>query len=147
LNPLKISFSFIVVRIKEKQGEEELRKRLIETILLNIRTYESSTNVKINVQCSGKEEMRFIGLLSEPQKVFAWFYEDLYGFDPGLVQHILKLTRQKQELVNSASEAPFQRDLRFFLRDGMFFSSHPEWVSIWKLASGTTDNIITCISL
>jgi hypothetical protein len=29
----------------------------------------------------------------------------------------------------------------------MFFSAHPKWVSIWKLASGTTGNIITCISL
>jgi hypothetical protein len=34
-----------------------------------------------------------------------------------------------------------------FLRAGMFFSSHPEWVSILGSASRTTDNIITCISL
>ena len=120
---------------------------MIETILLKIRAFEPSTNVKINVQCSDKEEMRFIGIPGEPQKFFAWFYEDVCGFDPGLVQHIIKLARQKKELVNSALEAPFRRELRDFLRVGMFFSAHPEWVSIWKSASGTTDNIITCISL
>jgi hypothetical protein len=114
---------------------------------LNIRTFEPSLNVKINVQCSGKEEMRFIGLLSEPQKFFSWFYEDLHGFDPGLVHHIMKLARKKQELVNSALEAPFRMDLRYFLRTGMFFSAHLEWVSIWKSASRTTHNIITHISL
>jgi hypothetical protein len=70
LNPLESSFSLSVVGNKEKQGEEELWKRVIETILLNIRTYESSTDIKINVQCSAKEEMRLNGLLSEPQKVF-----------------------------------------------------------------------------
>ena len=101
---------------------------MIETILLNIRTFEPSTNVKIKVQCFGKEEMRSTGLLGESQKVFSWSYEDLRGFDPGLVQHIMKLARQKQELVNSALEAPFRRELRDFLRVGMIFSVHPEWV-------------------
>jgi hypothetical protein len=132
LTPLESSFSLSVVGNKEKQKEEELQKKVVETILLNIRTPESSTNVKINVQCSDKEEMGSTGLLGESQKVFSWSYEDLRGFDPGLVQHIMKLARQKQELVNSALEAPFRRELRDFLRAGMFFSVHPEWVSNWE---------------
>ena len=107
---------------------------MIETILLNIRTFEPSTNVKINVQCYDKEEMGSTGLLSESQKFFAWSYEDIRGFNPGLVQHIMKLARKKQELVNSTLEAPFQRDLRDLLRDRMFFSIHPEWVLNWELA-------------
>jgi hypothetical protein len=147
LTPLQSSFSLSVVGNKEKRREEELQEKVIETILLNIRTFEPSTNVKINVQCSGKEEMRFTKLLSEPQKVFSWFYEDLRGLDLGLVQHIMKLARKKKELVNSALEAPFQTDLRDFLRTGMFFSAHPEWVSIWKSTLRTIDNIRTRISL
>jgi ribonuclease HI len=139
LNPLESSFSLSVVGNKEKQKEEELQKKVIETILLNIRTFEPSTNVKIKVQCSGKEERRSTRLLGESQKVFSWSYEDLRGFDPSLIQHIMKLARQKQEFVNSAPEAPFRRDLRDFLRDGMFFSAHPEWVSIWKSTPGTTE--------
>jgi hypothetical protein len=55
LTPLESSFSLSVVGNKEKQKEEELQKKVVETILLNIRTPESSTNVKINVQCSGKK--------------------------------------------------------------------------------------------
>jgi hypothetical protein len=39
----------------------------------------------------------------------------------------------KQGLINSALKATFQRELRDFLRAGMFFSDHPEWVSNWAL--------------
>jgi hypothetical protein len=87
------------------------------------------------------------GLLGESQKVFAWSYEDLRGFDLGLVHHIMKLARKKQELVNFALEAPFRRDFRDLLRAGTFFSIHPEWVLNWELALRITDNIRTCISL
>jgi hypothetical protein len=120
---------------------------VVETILLNVRTHESSTDIKINVQCSIRKDMGSTGLLGESQKVFAWSYEDLHGFYPGLVQYIMKLARQKQELVNYALEAPFQRELRDFLRVGMFFSVQPEWVSNWEPSSRITDNIRTCISL
>jgi hypothetical protein len=120
---------------------------VIKTILLNIKTFEPSTNVKINVQCSDKEKMGSTKLLGGYHKVFSWPYEDLHGFDPSLVQHIMKLATHKQELVNSALEAPFRRGLRDFLRAEKKNSAHPEWVSIWKSASRTTDNIITCISL
>jgi ribonuclease HI len=96
LNPLESSFSLSVVGNKEKQREEELWKKVMETILLNIRTFEPSMNVKINVQCSDKEEMGSTRLLGRSHKVFAWSHEDLRGFDPSLVKHIMKLARQKQ---------------------------------------------------
>jgi hypothetical protein len=132
---------------KEKWKEEELQKKVVETISLNIRTLESSTNVKINVQCSDKEEMRYVGLLGGSQKVFSWSYEDLRGFDPGLVQHTMKSARQKQGLVNSALKAPFQKELENFLKVGIIFSVHPEWVFNWVAASKTTYHIRTCIHL
>jgi hypothetical protein len=37
---------------------------------MNIETPESSTNVKINVQCSDKEEMRFVELLGDFKMFF-----------------------------------------------------------------------------
>jgi hypothetical protein len=120
---------------------------VVETILLNIRTPESSTDVKINVQCSARKEMGSTELLGESQKVFSWSYEDLRGFDPGLVQHIIKLAGKKQELVNSALKAPFRRGLRDFLRAGMFFSVHPEWVPNRVPASKITDHTRTCVHL
>jgi hypothetical protein len=91
--------------------------------------------------------MGSIGLLGESQKVFAWFYEDLRGFDPSLVQNIMKLDRKKQELVNSALEAPFQRELRYFLRVGTFFLVHPERVPNRVPTSKTTVHTRICIHL
>jgi hypothetical protein len=81
------------------------------------------------------------------KRVFAWFNVGLRGFDPGLVQHIMKTTRQKQRLVNSALEATFRRELRNSLRTEMFSFVHPEGVSNWEPASKTPDNFRTCISL
>jgi ribonuclease HI len=93
LIPLESSFSFSVRGNKEK--EEELQLKVVESISMNIRTPGSSSNVKINVQGSDKEEMKSVELLGGFQKVFAWFNVDLHGFDPGLVQHTMKPARQK----------------------------------------------------
>jgi hypothetical protein len=120
---------------------------VVETILLSIRTPDSSMNVKISVQCSDKEESGSTGILGESQKDFAWLHEDLHCFDPDFVQCIMKLDRQKQELVNFSLEAPSQRELKDFLRARTFYSVHPEWVSNWELTSRITNNIRTCISL
>jgi hypothetical protein len=84
LTPLIGSFSSSVVGNKEKQKEEELRRKVGETISWNIGALESSKNVKINTQYFDKEETRFSKLLGGFQKVFAWYYKDLRGFDPGL---------------------------------------------------------------
>jgi hypothetical protein len=62
-----------------------------ETISLNIRTLESPKNVKISVQCSDKEEIKLAKLLGRFQDVFAWPYEDIHGFDPGLIQHAIPI--------------------------------------------------------
>jgi hypothetical protein len=51
LTPLEGSFSSSDVGNKEKQKEEELRRKVGETISLNIRALESSRNVKISTQC------------------------------------------------------------------------------------------------
>jgi hypothetical protein len=147
LTPLESSFSLSDVGNKEKQKEEELRKKVVETISMNIRTPESSKNVKINVQCSGKEEMRFGELLGGFQNVFAWSDKDLHGFDPDLIQHTMKPASKKQGLVSSALEATFQRELGNFLRSKIIFFVHPEQVPNWVPASKTTDHIITRIHL
>jgi hypothetical protein len=120
---------------------------VVETIFLNIRTPESSTTIKINVQCSDKEEMRSSGILGGSQKVFYWYFEDHHGFDPSLVQHTMKPARKKQGLVNSTLETPFQKGLENFLRARIIFSVHPEWVSNWVPDSKIIDHIRTFIHL
>ena len=62
-----------------------------ETISLNIGTPEAPKNVKIGAKCSDEEKMKFSELLGEFQDVFAWSYEDLHGFDLGLIQHAIPI--------------------------------------------------------
>jgi hypothetical protein len=152
LTPLESSFSSSDVGNKEKQREEESRRKVGETISWNIGALESSKNVKISTQCFDKEEMKFAKLLGGFQKVFAWSYKDLRGFDTGLIQSDIlikegmKPARQKQIPVNSSFKANFQRELENFLRDGIIFPVYPEWVSNWVPVSETTDHIRTCIN-
>jgi hypothetical protein len=70
LTPLESSFSSSDVGNKEKQEEEDLRRKVGETISLNIGALESSKNVKISTQCYDKEEIRFAKLLGGFQNVF-----------------------------------------------------------------------------
>jgi gluconate kinase len=78
---------------------------------------------------------------------FSWFNDDLRGFDPGIVQHNMKTARQNQKLVYSALKATFREELKVFLKTQFFSFVHPKWISNWKPASKTTNNIITCVSL
>jgi hypothetical protein len=106
-----------------------------ETISLKIRTTESLKNVKIGAQCSDEEEMKFVKLLGEFQDVFAWSYEDLRGFDPGIIQHAItikegiKQFRQKQRLINPELEETIRKGLEKILKAGIIFPvKYSEWV-------------------
>ena len=78
--------------------------------------------------------MRFSKPLGGFQDVFAWSYEDLHGFDPGLTQQTIlikesmKPVMKKQGLVNSALNAIVQRELGIFLKARIIFPAHSEWV-------------------
>jgi hypothetical protein len=80
LTPLESSFSSSDVGNKENQKEEESKRKVGETISLNIGTPEAPKNVKIGAKCSDEEKMKFAKLLGEFQDVFAWSYEDLLWF-------------------------------------------------------------------
>jgi hypothetical protein len=92
--------------------------------------------------------MNFAKLLGGFQDVFAWSYEDLCGFDPGLIQHAIpikeymKPVRQKQRPINPALKATIQRELENFLKVGIIFSiKYPEWVSKLVPVLKVTDHI------
>ena len=82
-----------------------------EIISLNIGTLETPNNIKIGAKCSYEEKEKFAKLLGEFQDVFSWSYEDLHGFDPGLIQHTIpiqegiKPVRKKQRPINPTLEA------------------------------------------
>jgi hypothetical protein len=91
LTPLESSFSLSDVGNKEKHKEEELKRKVGETISFNIGTPESLKNVKIGGQCSDEEEMKFAKMLGEFQDIFSLAYEDLRGFDSALIQHAIPI--------------------------------------------------------
>jgi hypothetical protein len=107
-----------------------------ETISLNIGTPEAPKNDKIGAQCSDEEEMKFSKILGEFQDVFSWSYEDLRGFDPGLIQHAIlikegiKLVRKKKRPINPALEAIIRKGLGKILKVGIILPVKcSEWVS------------------
>ena len=109
---------------------------MVETISLNIGTPETPKNVKIGAKCSDEEKEKFSKLLGEFQDVFAWSYEDLHGFDLGLIHHAIpiqegvKLIRKKQRPINLALEATIQKELEKLLSVGIIFLvKYYEWVS------------------
>jgi hypothetical protein len=110
LTPLQSSFSSIDVGNKVKHKEEESKMKVGETISLNIGTPECPKNVKIGAQCSDEEKLKFTKLLGEFQDVFSCSYEDLHGFDIGLIQHdipikeAIKLVRKKQRPISLVLE-------------------------------------------
>jgi hypothetical protein len=74
LTSLEISFSSSDVGNKEKHKEEESKRKVGETISLNIGTPESPKNVKIGAKYSDEEKMKFSKLLGKFQDVFTWSF-------------------------------------------------------------------------
>jgi hypothetical protein len=152
LTPLESSFSSSDVGKKEKHKEEESKRKVSETISLNIGTLESPKNVKIGAQCSDEEKLKFVRLLGEFQDVFAWSYEDLRGFDPSLIQHAIhikegiKLVRKKQRPINPALKETILKELEKLLKVGIIFPvKYSEWVSNLVHVRKTTGQITLCI--
>jgi hypothetical protein len=71
LTPLESSFSSSDVGKKEKNKEEESKRKVGETISLNIGTPDCPNNVKIGDQCTDGKKLKFIELLHEFQYVFS----------------------------------------------------------------------------
>jgi hypothetical protein len=59
LNPLESSFSSSDVGNKQKHKEEESKRKVGETISLNIGTPNFPKNVKIGAKCSDEEKLKF----------------------------------------------------------------------------------------
>jgi hypothetical protein len=152
LTPLENLFSSSDVGNKEKQKEEESKRKVGETISLNIGTPESPKNVKIGARCSDEEKMKFAKLLGEFQDVFSWYYEDLSGFYLGLIHHAIPIKegikpfRKKQRPINPALEATIRKELEKLLKAGIIFPvKYFEWVSNLVPVRKTTGQIRLCV--
>jgi hypothetical protein len=136
LNPFESSFSSSVVGNKETHKEQESKRKVGDTISLNIVTFESPKIIKLCAQCSNEEKVKFIELLREFQDVCAWSYEDLRGFDPTLIHHANpikegeKPVRQRQRPINPTLEATIRKELEKMLRAHIIFPvKYSKWVS------------------
>jgi hypothetical protein len=136
LTPLESSFSSSDVGNKEKHKEEESKRKVGETIPLNIGTPESPKNVKIGSQCFDEVKLKFIRLLGEFQDVFSWSYEDLCCFYPALIQHVIpikegiKPVKKKQRPINPTLEETILNELEKLFKVGIIFPiKYSEWVS------------------
>ena len=75
-------------------------------------------------------------LVQEFFDVFSWSYEDIHGFDPNIIQHVIpikegeNLVRKKQRPMNPSLEAIIRKEVEILLNDHIIFSvKYFEWVS------------------
>jgi hypothetical protein len=78
LTPLESSFSSSDLGNKEKNKEEDSKRKVGETISLNIGTLESLENVKIGAQCFYDDKMKFAKLLGI-MRIFVFLILILYN--------------------------------------------------------------------
>jgi ribonuclease HI len=152
LTRLESSFSSSDVGNKEKHKEEESKRKVGETISLKIGTPESPKNVKIGAQCFVEEKLKFARMRDEFQDVFAWYYEDLRGFDIALIEHSIpikegiKPVRKKQRPINPALEDTIRKELEKILKaEIIFLVKYSEWISNLVPVQKITGQIILCV--
>jgi hypothetical protein len=91
-------------------------------------------------------------MLGEFQDVFSWSYENLLGFDPALIQHVIpikegiKPVSQKQIPINPALEETIRKKSEKILKAGIIFQvKYSEWVSNLVPVRKETGHIILCV--
>jgi len=90
LTPLESSFSTNDAS-KTTFSHENLKRKIAETIPVNIGSNKDKKKLYILETCTEQEKERFIALFQEFKDVFVWSYADLKGFDPGIVQHAIPI--------------------------------------------------------
>jgi hypothetical protein len=124
-----------------------------ETFSWNIGTPKPPKDVKIDAQCYDDEKFKFSKLFGEFQDFYAWSYEDLHGFDPHPIKHVISLkkgiksVRKKQGPIDLALKVIIQRELENCLKAGITFPIKcPGWISKLVLAPKVTGHISFCIN-
>jgi hypothetical protein len=152
LIPLESSFLSSDVRNKETRKEEDSKRKVGDTISLNLGTFESPNMLKLGAQCFDEEKEKFTELLREFEDVFAWSYEDIRGVYPSIIQHDIpikggiKPVRKKQILINPTLEDTIRKELEKLLKAGIISPvKYSEWVSNLFPVRKTTGQIRLCI--
>lgn len=70
---------------------ENPKRKIDDTIPINIGLDDDPKNVYISVTCTDDEKEQFIALFKEFKDIFAWSYADLKGFDPSIIKHVIPI--------------------------------------------------------
>jgi len=135
LTPLESSFSTNDAS-KTTFSHENLKRKIAETIPVNIGSNKDKKKLYILETCTEQEKERFIALFQEFKDVFVWSYADLKGFDPGIVQHAIPIkenlspVRKRQRPMNLALESTIRNELDKLLASPIIFPvKYFEWVA------------------
>lgn len=90
LAPLESNFSSADA-LKNSFTPENHKRKVDDTIPVNIGSPEDPKNVYISITYTEDENKFFIDLFKEFKDIFAWSYADLRGFDPGVIQHAIPI--------------------------------------------------------
>lgn len=131
---------------------ENPKRKIDDTIPVNIGFEEDPKNMYISVICTDDENKQFIALFKEFKDVFAWSYVDLRGFDPGVIQHVIPikedfhLVRQRQRPMNLALEATIRSEIDKMLAAHIIFPiKYSEWVANLVLVQKKNNDIRLCV--
>jgi hypothetical protein len=110
---------------------------IVETLPINIsRNPSVMENVFVREDYSPKEIQIYTDRFKEFCDVFAWFYEEMLGIDPKIVEHEItmyhdaKLVRQKLHPVNPKKETTIKAEVEKLLKAGFIYPIHlTQWVS------------------
>jgi len=93
-------------------------------------------NLFIRIECSPEEVQIYTDLFKEFRDVFTWYYEEMPGIDPSIVQHEIKtyenakLVRQRLRPVNPRKAAAIKAKVEKLLKAGFIYHVPlTDWVS------------------
>jgi hypothetical protein len=101
---------------------------IAETIPIDIsKTPHVVENVFIGANRSPKEIRIYTDLFKQFHNVFAWYYEEILGIDPRIIEHEIttypnaKLVRQKLHLVNPCKATTIKDEVEKLPKDGFIY--------------------------
>ena len=93
-------------------------------------------NVYIGVDCSQAEILEYTELVKEFYDIFAWYYDEMPGIDPRIVEHEIntypnaKPVRQRLHAVNPRKEPTIKEEIEKLLKASFIYPVPlMEWVS------------------
>ena len=87
-------------------------------------------NIYIGASCSPDEIKEYTDLFKEFHDIFSWSYEEMPGIDPCIVEHEIKMVRQRLHVVNPRKAPSIKAKIEKLLKVSFIYPVPlMEWVS------------------